>query len=93
MNHPMNAYFRKTEPRNHLTEKIYSVTDVCIMLSDALSKCKKNISTAICSVTKLNNYAEKRIKNLERMGKCVCTPEEECFNCQIMNKRKLRLFH
>lgn len=92
MNQPMNAYFRKTEPRKYVTEKIYSVTDVCIMLSEASSKCKKS-STAICNATKSTNYAEKRIKDLERMRKCVCTPEVACYNCQILNKRKIRLFH
>ena len=82
MNQEMNAYFRKKEVRKTLTENFFSVTDVCRMLSDALSKCKKNTSVAICDARDYN----------ERMAYCTCN-QYECDACQTPNSQDIRLFH
>ena len=88
MNQEMNAYFRMKELRKTLTEKFYSAADVCLMLSDALSKCKNNNSVDICNVTKSKEHHG-------RMNYCTCNRprSKSCDVCQIPNSLNIPLFH
>ena len=88
MNQEMNAYFRRKEGKRTFNEKIYSVTDVCQMLSEAMSKCKNNESEKICKATNSNEYRKP-------MMNCGCNRASPklCDACQTDNSLNLRQFH
>ena len=84
MNQAVNAYFRKKELRDTFHTKFYSAAEVCDMLSDALSKCKKKKLVQIC---KANRSKE------EPIAQCSCNKYTDCLVCQRMNSKGIRLFH
>ncbi|XP_044173764.1 uncharacterized protein LOC122957572 [Acropora millepora] len=77
MNQEMNAYFRRKEGKRTLTEKFYSVTEVCDMLSHAISKCKNKKLGEICNASKYH----------KRMINCGCARNDsgDCIGCQTHN--------
>lgn len=87
MNQEMNAYFRRKDEKRTLTEKFYSIKDVCRMLSRATSKCNNNRSREICDATDSKEYSD-------RMINCGCKRgiRKQCIGCQIHNSLNLQAF-
>ncbi|XP_015774078.1 PREDICTED: uncharacterized protein LOC107352266 [Acropora digitifera] len=73
MNQAMNTYPREKE-------KVFSVQDVCYMLSEALDKCRKGDTKKICQATDAKKYGQS-IKNLSLMESCSCNPGFRGGNC------------
>jgi len=84
MNQAVNAYFRMKELRDTFYTKFYSAFDVCEMLSDALSKCKKKELVEICKANRSEG---------EPIAQCSCDRYRDCRVCQGSNSHTIHLFH
>ena len=86
----------KRENREKKTEeeKLFSVQDVCYMLSEALNKCRNGKEVEICKATDAEGYKQSNIRNLSSMKRCSCRSSEflnkECSGCGLSNSF---LFH
>ena len=86
----------KRENREKKTEeeKLFSVQDVCYMLSEALNKCRNRREVDICKATDAKGYNQSNIRNRSSMIRCSCRSSEfhtdDCPGCELSNSV---LFH
>ena len=90
VNQAMNAYSRGKE-------QLFSVKEVCDMLSEAYRKCRDHNKTNICNATDPGKSTEYNIKKRASMEYCHCLPYRSgkagCVECKVSKKYYKSLFH